>query len=266
MSDGTCIIEGCDSKHVARGWCGMHYQRWRRHGDPLAERIKPDPVTCSVDGCEQTASKTKMCRMHYDRWREHGDPGPAERLCSPKGVRTPCSIEGCERSARYRGWCEAHYSRWQRLGDPGDARIQQRNPGAVCSVYGCERGARARGWCKPHYDRWLKHGDPGVARIEPRKTDDIGYDAAHYRVYAIRGSASGYVCTDCGTVQAQDWAYDHCDPDEQVAPAKGETHSGLSYSVNPERYIPLCKKCHKAFDLGRDTPTVSFMDNPRLAM
>lgn len=32
----TCSIEGCSKKLLARGWCSLHYQRWRRHGDPLA--------------------------------------------------------------------------------------------------------------------------------------------------------------------------------------------------------------------------------------
>lgn len=31
----TCTIEGCDKPHIARGWCGMHYHRWERHGDPV---------------------------------------------------------------------------------------------------------------------------------------------------------------------------------------------------------------------------------------
>lgn len=30
-----CKIEGCGKSSYARGWCGMHYRRWRLYGDPL---------------------------------------------------------------------------------------------------------------------------------------------------------------------------------------------------------------------------------------
>jgi DNA-binding XRE family transcriptional regulator len=30
-----CEIEGCDQKHVARGYCKTHWTRWKIHGDPL---------------------------------------------------------------------------------------------------------------------------------------------------------------------------------------------------------------------------------------
>lgn len=39
MADRTCSIEGCHRSSKHRGWCGMHYQRWQRHGDPLAQTI-----------------------------------------------------------------------------------------------------------------------------------------------------------------------------------------------------------------------------------
>lgn len=34
---GGCAIEGCAKSVRVRGWCVMHYTRWRRHGDPLAD-------------------------------------------------------------------------------------------------------------------------------------------------------------------------------------------------------------------------------------
>jgi hypothetical protein len=30
-----CTIEGCGKAAIARGWCPMHYRRWKKHGDPL---------------------------------------------------------------------------------------------------------------------------------------------------------------------------------------------------------------------------------------
>lgn len=35
----VCAIEGCNKPSKHRGWCGMHYQRWQRHGDPMAETV-----------------------------------------------------------------------------------------------------------------------------------------------------------------------------------------------------------------------------------
>lgn len=34
-----CKIEGCDRPVRCRGWCGRHYWRWHRHGDPLGGGI-----------------------------------------------------------------------------------------------------------------------------------------------------------------------------------------------------------------------------------
>lgn len=35
MDKRQCDIEGCAGAHKSRGWCDTHYQRWRKHGDPL---------------------------------------------------------------------------------------------------------------------------------------------------------------------------------------------------------------------------------------
>lgn len=46
MAERTCSIEGCERPHNARGWCTTHYERWRRHGDPL----KVIPAVGRTDG------------------------------------------------------------------------------------------------------------------------------------------------------------------------------------------------------------------------
>jgi hypothetical protein len=36
-----CKIEGCSASAVGRGWCNKHWQRWKKHGDPLVvERVR----------------------------------------------------------------------------------------------------------------------------------------------------------------------------------------------------------------------------------
>jgi hypothetical protein len=37
----TCKIENCSAQVEAKGWCKSHYNRWLRHGDPLAGRKPP---------------------------------------------------------------------------------------------------------------------------------------------------------------------------------------------------------------------------------
>jgi hypothetical protein len=36
MAKRTCSIDGCEREAIARGWCVLHWGRWRRNGDPLA--------------------------------------------------------------------------------------------------------------------------------------------------------------------------------------------------------------------------------------
>lgn len=34
-----CSINGCVRRHKAHGWCGTHYRRWCRHGDPTSTQV-----------------------------------------------------------------------------------------------------------------------------------------------------------------------------------------------------------------------------------
>ncbi len=45
----TCSLSECHRPVVARTWCGMHYARWNRTGDPRkVRRLEPDPRTGTV--------------------------------------------------------------------------------------------------------------------------------------------------------------------------------------------------------------------------
>ncbi|MFZ1361336.1 MAG: HNH endonuclease signature motif containing protein [Candidatus Nanopelagicales bacterium] len=60
MTERTCKIDGCDRTNImARGWCGPHYKRWYRHGDPQApiHRRAPDGATLED-------------RLRYVGWQE----------------------------------------------------------------------------------------------------------------------------------------------------------------------------------------------------
>lgn len=92
----TCSIDGCENGgNLRRGWCDMHYQRWQKHGDPLAtlayrddpeaaflartEPLVGDPGcliwtgTLDRDGYGQIRVNGRNSRAHRYAWeREHG--------------------------------------------------------------------------------------------------------------------------------------------------------------------------------------------------
>jgi len=49
-------------------------------------------------------------------------------------------------------------------------------------------------------------------------------------------------CASCGAA-ADHWAYDHTDPNER------RDDRGRPYSTDLDRYRPLCKTCHRRFDV-----------------
>lgn len=111
-----CAVDGCENESKsksARGWCGMHYARWRRHGDPLAVvKVRGE---CSIDGCDRPHCARGYCRAHYYRVKTTGDPGPAEvRLQRPGATRYVNERDGYVRikvedhPRASRGWIREH--------------------------------------------------------------------------------------------------------------------------------------------------------------
>lgn len=67
-----CSIDGCNRPHDARGWCAMHYRRWKRTGDPLTLTRRPQSSVCRVDGCDTAPLAHSLCQKHLVRVRRLG--------------------------------------------------------------------------------------------------------------------------------------------------------------------------------------------------
>lgn len=80
MAKRTCKVDGCErdlnvEKLVGYGMCGMHYRRWKKHGDPHYVRPKRQGVAlCVIEGCSGVITAHDWCSKHYTRWIRHGDP------------------------------------------------------------------------------------------------------------------------------------------------------------------------------------------------
>lgn len=184
-----------------------------------------------------------MCRTHYMRWYTTGETGSGEI----RGyARRECSVEGCARPHRSGGYCTGHYDRMRWTGDPGPVDFEPRRPGATCSIEDCDRPTAGLGWCDKHYQRYRSTGDPTTPLPErgPRWVgDSVSYNGMHQRIGKLRGPARDQKCVSCGEV-ANHWAYDHTDPAPKV-------ESGKPYSLDPQRYRPMCQPCHRRMDAER---------------
>jgi len=110
-----CSIPECGKRRWARGWCEMHYQRWRAHGSPHIGAANWLPSKCAAPGCsEPPNSRYKggdaFCNKHLLRVMKYGC---VELPLRPPAAWSTCSFAGCEKKARSRSgkWCEMHYGR-----------------------------------------------------------------------------------------------------------------------------------------------------------
>lgn len=69
----TCSMSECVKAAYCRGFCLMHYERLKRHGDPaIVKRIRYHGALCSVAGCLRAASVNTICNTHNQRVRRGG--------------------------------------------------------------------------------------------------------------------------------------------------------------------------------------------------
>jgi 5-methylcytosine-specific restriction endonuclease McrA len=125
MAERTCSIDGCAKVVEGRGWCGMHYRRWQRHGDPLYVPAKRTHKACRDCGMskpladfyryESRQTYTSRCRSC---WCSHTEARRQRRRDQDLATK--------------RAWYERNRERLVVLGreryraDPEAARAQKR--------------------------------------------------------------------------------------------------------------------------------------------
>lgn len=119
-----CSVDGCGRAHYAKMFCSLHYERYKKHGDPLAVQVRRSPNykhdMCCADGCSKPMFSNGMCRHHIDKTRKCGSPNAVGFEFVPRvidGVHQACSVDGCGSKIAARGLCQAHYRRMRLYGD-----------------------------------------------------------------------------------------------------------------------------------------------------
>ena len=119
MQHATCTLPDCAKPHEAKGYCGTHYQRWLRTGDPYPR--------CRTCGTVVSSSKRHYCSDD----------------CKPR-----CSVDGCESPQRKMGWCAAHYANHQQGREVKPFAYKWAGKGQPCQVCGEPTGSfRSRKYC-----------------------------------------------------------------------------------------------------------------------
>lgn len=100
-----CSVEGCAKPSLGRGWCSMHYSRWRKTGEiGSAEPMRRGPRPCRVEGCHNKAiSADDLCPTHCRRKRLYDNPDGSFATtkscavinCYEPAVPTPRSSDFC---------------------------------------------------------------------------------------------------------------------------------------------------------------------------
>lgn len=71
-----CQVEGCEKPSNAKGYCGKHYVRWRKYGDPTYRKRKTPECEkeCIIEGCDRPRRSRGYCANHWKKWKQYGDP------------------------------------------------------------------------------------------------------------------------------------------------------------------------------------------------
>lgn len=153
-----CQVSGCGRIHYARGLCGLHYKRVRRHGDPQSDVPalgSAPPQTCAVPACEHVVEARGWCHGHYLRWIRTGAVRPDKPL-TRRTQPEHCTVDNCDRRCHSKGLCKAHFRRLTTTGSIRAHEPIRQVSGDGCISHGYRQVSVAA--C----ERWLTAGQTYV--------------------------------------------------------------------------------------------------------
>lgn len=105
----------------------MHYQRKKRHGDPLVvKQPKYVHLGCAVNGCEEKHYGKSFCKFHYIQNLRHGDPLIKTKTMNLYGH---CTFEDCQNKHEAFGLCRKHYAKFYRTDTHNKRRARKLDNG-----------------------------------------------------------------------------------------------------------------------------------------
>lgn len=95
-----CSVNNCKDAYYSKGFCKKHYDKNRRHGDPLFTEVLRKNSPCSIEECDKPHFANNLCSMHNRRLQRHGDP----LFINPK----------CNRDGNYIKRARARTAQWKK--------------------------------------------------------------------------------------------------------------------------------------------------------
>lgn len=99
-----CSIEDCTKPRVKHDYCVKHYERWRRHGDPL--QVKLYNSKCFIEDCKGKHKGLGYCDLHYERLKNGIPLTQEKRIVDPT---RGCVILNCIKPHWGKYYCKIHY-------------------------------------------------------------------------------------------------------------------------------------------------------------
>lgn len=74
MKATHCIVDGCNARVHAKGYCQVHYRRVKVTGSTETTRVTYS--SCTVEGCDKAHASRGLCSIHLARLKRTGTTDP----------------------------------------------------------------------------------------------------------------------------------------------------------------------------------------------